>query len=369
MNEDGERSHVLLAFCNCDAIDEAFERLFTLQSLERGNVKKVIDTLSDRLRIPWCGGAKKVPLDLSGAVLCVIITVFLGCFSWTLTVVTYVVILPAMLYSVHRCIRKKVTHENPTTYGAKGIRGVKYPRSRFYFAWVTVSLASLLIIYYTQVIPHVKISLYENFIFMVFTCLSCTCLYLVRATSCAGFEPQNKGVDEECEEVIESGAWRFCGKCETQVPRQATHCRTCDTCYLLRDHHCIWLDTCINCVNDRWFVIGLICGLCALCYGVHLSLTTVCHPQHLDVYFTTLLVPHRCPDAFASLQSSLSVSGACYGILLATFVAVALVQQLVCVLSGVRLREYRRRRELPNQFSCCSFRNGFRNCFVFWWRR
>ncbi|XP_071531110.1 uncharacterized protein GABPI isoform X2 [Panulirus ornatus] len=129
-----------------------------------------------------------------------------------------------------------------------------------------------------------------------------------------------------------------------------------------------WLDTCVSCVNDRWFVIGLAFGLPALCYGAHLSLTAVCHPYLLDLYFTTVLFPHQCPNAFLDLQSSLAISGACYSILLGTFVAVILIQQLVCVVGGVRLREYRQRRQLPGQASFWSFRYAFKNCINFWWR-
>ncbi|KAK8752247.1 hypothetical protein OTU49_012685 [Cherax quadricarinatus] len=129
------------------------------------------------------------------------------------------------------------------------------------------------------------------------------------------------------------------------------------------------LDTCVSHINDRWFVTGLTFGLFALCYGVHLSLTTVCHPRLVDLYFITVLVPHNCPDAFMNFQSSLSISAACYGILIAIFVAVALIQQLVCVMSGVRLSEFRKRRQLPNQPGTFSVKNGLRNCLNFWWRQ
>lgn len=200
-----------------------------------------MDTVSDRLRIPWYGGAKKVPLDVASAVLFVFFIIFLGCFSWTFTIITYVVILPLVLVSVHRFIRKKVVRDDTSTYNLGRSRDVKkYPRSKFYISWLTASVAFLLAIYYTQVIAYLKISSYENLVFMCFTCVSCTSLYLVRATSCAGFESPSRKGDKMYEEVIESGAWRICGDCEKQVPRQASHCRNCDICYLLRDHHCVW---------------------------------------------------------------------------------------------------------------------------------
>ncbi|KAK3867595.1 hypothetical protein Pcinc_026950 [Petrolisthes cinctipes] len=369
INEDGERSHLLATLCNCDAVDEGFDRLVTRRTVGNEHLNRIMDTISDRLRIPWYGGARKLPLDVTGAVLCVCITLLLGCFTWTTVIVTYTVFLPALLYTIHRFIRRKVVHEGTSTYNIDGSNYVKkYPRSKFYFAWLVVSLVVLLTIYYTQVITRLKISPVENLIFMFLACVSCTSLYLVRATSCAGFESPSKSGQETYGEVIESGAWRVCGQCERQVPRQASHCRTCDACYFLRDHHCLWLDVCVSQVNDRWFVSGLLSGALALWYGSHLSFTTVCHPRLINLYLTTMLFPHQCPNAFVDFQSSLTVSGACYGLLLATLVSVALTQQLVCIACGVRLREYRQRRHIPGGGSPWSPKYILKNCLNFWWR-
>lgn len=365
INEDKERSHLLATLCNCEAIDEAFERLFTRQSIEKQNLARIMDTISDRLRIPWPGGAKKVPLDVAAALCCVSFTIFLGSFSWTLTIVNYSVILPSILLVTHHSIKRKVV-DSSQIYKTDKSSPKKNPRSRFYFSWLVVSIMSLLFIYYTQVIAELKISSLENLVFLVLVCVSCTCMYLVRATTCAGFESRSKAGGEECE-IFESGEWRICGRCQQQVPRQASHCHTCDTCYLLRDHHCVWLDTCISCVNDRWFVVGLTFGLMALCYGAQLSLTTVCHPQLLDVYFTTVLVPHTCMDAFMDSRYSLSTSAACYSIFLSVFVSVALLQQVVCVLWGVKLREFRYRHSKA-MAGGWSFKQPFENCVHFWWR-
>lgn len=198
-----------------------------------------MDTVSDRLRIPWPGGARKVPLDVAAAVCCVFFTILLGCFSWTLTIVTYSFILPSLMLVIHQSIKRKVVTDNSQIYKRDKSTSKKNPRSRFYFSWLVVSLVSLLLIYYTQVIAELKINSRENFVFMVFVCVSCTCMYLVRATACAGFESKSKAGSEESE-IFESGAWRICGECQQQVPRQASHCHTCHTCFLLRDHHCVW---------------------------------------------------------------------------------------------------------------------------------
>ena len=202
---------------------------------------KLWSTFSDRLRIPWRGGAKKIPLDVFGALASVLIIIFLGSLSWTMAVISYIIILPVVIFFVHRLVRKKAVFQDTSVYGNNGEKFArKYPRTKFFLAWLLSSLFLLLVIYYTQVITYLKISPYENFVFLTFICISGTSMYIVCVTSCAGFEPRGTDDEEFSEEVIESGAWRICGECEKQVPRQASHCRTCDTCYLLRDHHCIW---------------------------------------------------------------------------------------------------------------------------------
>ncbi|XP_069997105.1 palmitoyltransferase ZDHHC23 isoform X2 [Penaeus vannamei] len=306
VNREGERSHILATFCNCEDLDESFDRLLTRRNVDTRRCEKIMETAVDRLRIPWWGGAKKVPPDVACGLVLVPFFILLGCISWTFIFITYLIILPTVMFSIHRFLRRKVVHKDTSTYQSGDSKDIKkYPRAKFYLTWLASSIVALLLIYYTQVIAYLKISLYENLAFMVFVWLSGTCLYLVRATACAGFDPPEKRGDDVYDDVIESGAWRICGECEQQVPRLASHCRTCGICYFMRDHHCVW--------------------------------------------------------------SSLTTSGACYALLLGILVALALLQQLVCVVAGVKLREYKQRRLLPGQpgFSISS---GFKNCLNFWWR-
>ncbi|KAK7079905.1 hypothetical protein SK128_000358 [Halocaridina rubra] len=303
INEDGERSHILAAFCDCEAIDEAFERLVTWKPVEGQTYQKMMMTLADRLRIPWRGGAKQVPLDVCCAFSLFPVILLLGCISWLMSFISYLLILPVVIFSIHRFFRKARVLEEPFISGSdRAKHGGRYPRTQFFLAWLMISVISLIFVYYTQVITYLKISPYENLLLMIFICIACTSLYIVKVTSYAGFEPRVLDDEGMYGEAIESGAWQICIECAKQVPRMASHCRTCDSCYLLRDHHCIWLDTCISTVNDRWFVIGLLFSLSSLAYGSLLSLTTVCHPRLVDMYFTIVLLPHQCPDAFSTFQ-------------------------------------------------------------------
>jgi len=62
LNADGERSHILALCCDCEAVDKAADRLFAGQGLSDSSVGEIITVIEDRLRLPFKGGALKLPL-------------------------------------------------------------------------------------------------------------------------------------------------------------------------------------------------------------------------------------------------------------------------------------------------------------------
>ena len=201
--------------------------------MEPGNLDRIIATIIDRLRLPWPGGAKKIPAGNFIAIISVLFIILFGAISFLCTLISYLVFLPSLIYTVHRYLRYKSKLDKQESLITLENTG---NASKFYITWLISSVSLLIILYYTTVITTLKITAYENFIFLFCTLSSTTSLFLVKATACEGFEVQEKTDDD----VIESGAWRICSECQRQVPRQASHCRTCDTCFLQRDHHCLW---------------------------------------------------------------------------------------------------------------------------------
>ena len=59
VNSEGERSHLLALCCDCQALDSAVDSLVSGGSVDRERVRSIIDTVEERLRIPWPGGAVK----------------------------------------------------------------------------------------------------------------------------------------------------------------------------------------------------------------------------------------------------------------------------------------------------------------------
>lgn len=50
-------------------------------------------------------------------------------------------------------------------------------------------------------------------------------------------------------------SWRFCPRCDLQVPPRSHHCIICDRCILKRDHHCYITGVCVGYFNQRYFII------------------------------------------------------------------------------------------------------------------
>lgn len=59
--------------------------------------------------------------------------------------------------------------------------------------------------------------------------------------------------------------WRYCERCESEMPPRSWHCDVCDVCILKRDHHCFMVGNCIGLKNQRYFVVlafyAVLCGL------------------------------------------------------------------------------------------------------------
>ncbi|KAM4794821.1 palmitoyltransferase ZDHHC23 isoform 2-T2 [Rhinophrynus dorsalis] len=60
INQRGERSHLAACLCDCEDLDEACDRWISCKSLHPEVWARAIETATDRFRVPWIRGAKKV---------------------------------------------------------------------------------------------------------------------------------------------------------------------------------------------------------------------------------------------------------------------------------------------------------------------
>ncbi|CAL8355514.1 unnamed protein product [Merluccius merluccius] len=55
----------------------------------------------------------------------------------------------------------------------------------------------------------------------------------------------------------QSGAIRFCDRCQVLKPDRCHHCSVCETCVLKMDHHCPWVNNCVGFSNYKFFLLFL----------------------------------------------------------------------------------------------------------------
>ena len=67
------------------------------------------------------------------------------------------------------------------------------------------------------------------------------------------------------------GHIRICLKCNIIMPDRCSHCKSCKTCILKRDHHCPWLSKCIGYSNQKYYI----CMLTYLAFLIVFVLTTL----------------------------------------------------------------------------------------------
>ncbi|XP_013784262.2 palmitoyltransferase ZDHHC23-like [Limulus polyphemus] len=330
--------------CDCEALDEAFERFITCKPVQPNTCSRIMETITDHLRVPWCDGqgARKLDPDILMAAVLLLTTMFIASQSWTATIVVFG-LLPFLLIATY-------------------IRYLKIrTQTKFFFAWTVLSFSFLLGIFQFEVVPYLEILFSENFILMCFVAIMCLCGYLTKQ---GPGQPPNGEVSDQEEGAIKDAVNLViedqktkCRVCSIHQPHRCSHCRICNQCVLRRDHHCVWLDCCIGAKNHRYFIIGLVALIIVCCYGANLTLTTICQPK---LVWGTVYLPDSCNDVYGDIHIAMCFVSAVYALLIAALAVLALGQQLWFICCNTTVQEWRRGRQghYSHGILC--------NCWKFW---
>ena len=246
-NNQGEKSHLLALCCDCQALDSAVDSLVSGSDVKSDTVREILDVVEERMRIPWRGGAVKMPLSSILPVILIPSLLWMASLHFTLAGLVFLFILPSLFLIAVRVI---VKHK---------------PKTKFFYNWSCVTVLYLFFIYEVKCVgtfwdlPKL-ISWWENL-----------ALVLGMGGSLASYLKLK---------------WDFGDSKETE----GKICRICEIHVKGKDHHCVWLDMCVSTSNINLFMVFL--TLTILTSG-HLSmmLTSYACPGTL---LGPILLPSMC---------------------------------------------------------------------------
>lgn len=226
------------------------------------SVSRVAATVTDRLRVPWISGAKKVDLSLIPPLILLPLLLHIAALHYLLGIVVLMALPGMVLWYYYFTHRKK-------------------GRTLFFLSLALFSLFYMYYIFLTEVVPrgdvtNVKLGIITlgvalTLIALVFTKKGpgyvkpspadthSTVTYrspppdvdsayhngswrqvvISSRTSPAEQSAEPRAVAEGVLET-ESGRRNWCPSCKLVRPPRAGHCRICGVCVLRLDHHCVW---------------------------------------------------------------------------------------------------------------------------------
>lgn len=162
------------------------------QQLDRGLLHRFQATARDRLRVPWVGGAVRLPPAALHSLVTVPLLMVLAATSFVWTVVTYVVLLPTLVYGTHRHIKdsSKPSSKDPNpVFTIKSTSVRTFLRgSAFYPSFLLSILCWIYVFFMTNTMCFLEINAWESLALHALCATSLTCLYLTWATCWEGFD-------------------------------------------------------------------------------------------------------------------------------------------------------------------------------------
>ncbi|XP_054567920.1 palmitoyltransferase ZDHHC23 isoform X2 [Eptesicus fuscus] len=280
IDRNGEKNHVAAFLCDCQDLDEGCERWITCKSVQPETCERIMDTISDRLRIPWLRGAKKVNISIIPPL--ILLPIFLRVASWHFLLgVVVLTSLPVLAlwyyYLTHR--RKE--------------------RTLFFLSLGLFSLGYMYYVFLQEVVPRGRVGPTQ---LALLTCgLFLILLALYRAKKNPGYlrnpasedtslgshrteclhrkGQRTKGLpggevpgtlssrtlrdDQKGSSRLLAGSPMqakedWCAQCQLVRPARAWHCRICGICVRRMDHHCVCSALTFTCV---WYSAIITAGM------------------------------------------------------------------------------------------------------------
>ncbi|XP_023700938.1 palmitoyltransferase ZDHHC23-B isoform X1 [Paramormyrops kingsleyae] len=352
VDRQGDRQHMAACCCDCEDLDQACDRWLKRQPQKADSLSRVIAVVTDRLRVPWLRGAKRVELSVVPPLVLLPVLLRLAALHF-LVGMAVLTILPVLVLWYYY-----VTHRR------KG-------RTLFFLSLALFSLAYMYYLFLTEVLPRGDVGGAQ--LVTVTTGMVLTLISLARTKRDPGFVkacPSDAHstvtyygrLSEQDEQSQSNGSCQvvaiasraappgqgtgpatqanglkknWCPTCRIMRPPRSGHCRICSACVYRMDHHCVWINSCVGQANHRNFLLTLLLFLLTSVYGISLVLRSICPRQNL------LYALFYCPGVYAQYSTALCFTCAWYSSVVTGGLFHLLMLQLINISFNVTEREAR----------------------------
>ncbi|XP_069569420.1 palmitoyltransferase ZDHHC23-A isoform X1 [Brachyistius frenatus] len=321
-------------YCDCEDLDEAFNRWLKDKPCKSGCQSPVFGAVIDKLEISMMPALLLLPLLLRVAALhyllgIIILTALPGLVLW-------------YYYATHR----------------------KKRRTLFFLTLALYSLAYMYYLFITEILPRGDVSQLQ--LCAVTTGMILTIVSLIHTKRAPGFvtaslhkahthsqeamkdsthlngsvqsAASSSGTSGDLQTTKEAptAKWSSCPMCKIMRPPRGGHCRTCGSCVQRLDHHCIWccrINSCVGQANHRSFLLTLSVFLLTSLYGISLVLRSLCPREYL---MTALF---NCPGVYSQSSTALCFTCAWYSSIVTGGLLYLLVTQVLNISFNVTERE------------------------------
>ncbi|XP_060717236.1 palmitoyltransferase ZDHHC23-B isoform X2 [Tachysurus vachellii] len=278
VDRHGGQSHMAACCCDCEDLDEACDRWMKRESQKPDSISRAAATVTDRLRVPWISGAKKVDLSLIPPLILLPILLHIAALHYLLGIVVLTTLPGMVLWYYYFTHRKK-------------------GRTLFFLSLALFSLFYMYYLFLTEVVPRGDVTNVQLGIITLGMVLTLTALvhtkrgpgyvkpspadthstvtyyslppdvdpayddgsqHQVVITNRTG--PAEQAVESRAvagdELVKDRSRSNWCPFCKLVRPPRAGHCRICCACVLRLDHHCVCSALCFTCAWYSSIVTG-----------------------------------------------------------------------------------------------------------------
>ncbi|XP_048866027.1 palmitoyltransferase ZDHHC23-B isoform X2 [Brienomyrus brachyistius] len=273
VDRQGDRQHMAACCCDCEDLDQACDRWLKRQPQKADSLSRVVAVVTDRLRVPWLRGAKRVELSVVPPLVLLPVLLRLAALHFLAGMVVLTALPVLVLWYYY------VTHRR------KG-------RTLFFLSLALFSLAYMYYLFLTEVLPRGDVEGAQ--LVTVTTGMVLTLISLARTKRDPGFvkacpadahstvtyygrlpeQDEQSQSNGSCQAVaIASRAApagqgagpaaqanslkkNWCPTCRIMRPPRSGHCRICSACVYRMDHHCVCTALCFTCAWYSSVVTG-----------------------------------------------------------------------------------------------------------------